>query len=215
MDHIIDDVRMRSDIWRLKGRLETVQGMTLAVFINELESLHRDLLIVVSRKKFAYIYEEVIPYFEQDYLFGAWVYDRFPEIREDIKDAGNCIAAGLPTAAVFHLMRIAEFGFRHTATKARVKLTDNKKPLPIDYAGWEKIVQGLDAVSKEIRRSPKGPKRERKATFYASLVEQCGYFRDVYRDKTMHHRKRYNHNEAVGAFLRVKEFITLLAGPSK
>jgi hypothetical protein len=72
---------------------------------------------------FAAIKPELSNYCEQEQLFGSEVYEAFAKARNEIRDSGNCIAVGLDTAAVFHLMRVAEFGLRALAKKLRVQLT--------------------------------------------------------------------------------------------
>jgi hypothetical protein len=177
----------------------------------DLEGIRNRLYTSLSKRRFAYIPEGVSQYFEQDRLFGDDIYVKFPGARDDIKDAGNCIAANLHTAAVFHLMRVAEFGFRYVAKRARIPLKEKGKPLPVDFAGWEKVIDGLKRRSEALRQTPKGSKRERKAQLYADLSDQCAYIRDIYRDKTMHARKRYNEPEAIAAFIRIKQLMTLLS----
>ncbi len=39
---------------------------------------------------------EKLQYFEQDKLFGEMVFDVFPNVRADIKEAGNCLALRIP-----------------------------------------------------------------------------------------------------------------------
>src|ERR1039458_55289 len=72
------------------------------------------LLIAISTEvvglKFAFIPKDYEVFFEAENLFGSSVNDAFPSARPHIKDAGNCLAADLNTAAVFHLMISAEFG---------------------------------------------------------------------------------------------------------
>lgn len=208
---VIDDDRIALNLWSLQVSLSGKSPMTPELLISKLEAIKHDLILVVSQRKFAYIPKEVSGYFEQDRLFGDAVYEKFPKVREDVRDAGNCLAAGLHTAAVFHLMRVAEHGFRFAATRGGVVLKEKAKPLAIDFAGWEKIISGLKAKSDQLRQTPKGARRERKAQAYADLSDQCLYIRDIYRDKTMHARKRYSEYEAHIAFQRVGQFMHLLS----
>ena len=45
-------------------------------------------------------------------LMGAAVLKSFPSATNDLREAGNCLAADCNTAAVFHLMRVAEWGLK-------------------------------------------------------------------------------------------------------
>jgi hypothetical protein len=51
-------------------------------------------------------------YIDQDALLGDAVTAKFPDAVVEIRNAGNCLAVGCSTAAVFHLMRVVEFGLR-------------------------------------------------------------------------------------------------------
>lgn len=171
------------------------------------------LILVMSKRKFAYIPQDVVSYFEQEKLFGKAAYQKFPKMRDEIRVAGNAIAAGLPTAAVFHLMRVAELGFRCAAKRAGVTIaTQRGKPVPIDFATWEKVIQGFNTVSNKLGALPKSNATEAKIQRCADISDQCSYFRDVWRDKTMHARKRYDMHEAQSAFFRVQQFVQNLAG---
>jgi hypothetical protein len=91
----------------------------------------------LSYKKFAFIGPDFAPYCEQEKLFGEEVYNSFEVARREIKDAGNCLAADLGTAAVFHLMRTAEFGMRALAQERHVKIKNRQ----LDYADWQTLSQ--------------------------------------------------------------------------
>lgn len=210
---VIDDERIASALWSLQVSLSGKNPMTPELLISRLETIKHDLILVMSQRKFAYIPKEVAGYFEQEKLFGEAVYDKFPKMRADIKDAGNAIAAGLSTAAVFHLMRVAELGFRFAAKRAKVTIATHKgKPVPIDFATWEKVIQGFNTVSNKLSTLPKSNFTEAKIQRCANISDQCSYFRDVWRDKTMHARKRYDLHEAQSAFFRVQLFVKNLAG---
>ena len=210
---VIDDDRIALALWSLQVSLSGKNPMTPELLISKLETIKHDLILVMSQRKFAYIPKDLAGYFEQDNLFGEAVYEKFPKMRGDIKDAGNCIAAQLPTAAVFHLMRVAELGFRFAAKRAGVAIATHKgKPVPIDFATWEKVIQGFNTVSSKLCARPKSNATEAKIQLCADLSDQCSYFRDMWRDKTMHARKRYDMHEAQAAFFRVQQFAQNLAG---
>jgi hypothetical protein len=82
-----------------------------------MEAIEKEL----AQRKLVFIPPNLVEYLEQEKLFGDAVYENFPSARGDIRDAGNCLAAGLNTAAVFHLMRVVELGLRALAKKLHVK----------------------------------------------------------------------------------------------
>jgi len=80
------------------------------VIESEIDGLITSLREELNNRYCAFIPCEKLQYFEQEMLFGLEVCLTFGEAQEDIKDAGNCLAADLNTAAVFHLMRVVEYG---------------------------------------------------------------------------------------------------------
>src|SRR5208282_5491043 len=104
-----------------------------------LEQIYQTFYLKLDQMKFAYIPAPNDKYFERDDMFGAKVYDRFPPARDDIKDAGNCYAASLYTACVFHLMRVAELGLRAIADKVGAEITHSGQAIPLEYGDWNKV----------------------------------------------------------------------------
>ncbi len=155
--------------------------------------------------KFAFIPKEVESFFEKDLLFGVEVDDAFPSARLHIKDAGNCLAADLNTAAVFHFMIIAEFGLRALAKHLKVKIKRD-----LEYADWDEVIRGIEAKIASIKY-PRGKKRQRELEFYRPLASECNEFKDVWRNSIMHARRRYNRYKAMNIFNRVSDFMARLA----
>jgi hypothetical protein len=177
----------------------------------DLKTFRQNLEIELSKRKFVLISEHNTKYFEQDRLFGDAVYDQFEKARQDIKDAGSCLTVGLSTACIFHLMRVAEIGLRHIATKVGVKLTDKGKPQPIEYATWDKVIQGISTEITEARKLPQGPRKSRRLNYFSNAAEQCSYLKE-WRNEVSHTRKRFNEPEALGVMQRVRDFMELLSG---
>ena len=59
-------------------------------------------------------------------LFGAAVEAKFPEMSEDISEAGKCLALNRATASVFHLMRIMEIAVQRFGDKIGVALAKTR-----------------------------------------------------------------------------------------
>jgi len=177
----------------------------------DLKTFRQNIETELSKRKFIFILEQNAKYFEQNKLFGEAVYEKFENARQDIKDAGNSLAAGLPIACVFHLMRVAEIGLRHIAAKVGVKLQDKGKPQPIEYATWDKVLSGIQSEINKAKAMPQGPRKARRHSFFSEAAEYCSYLKEM-RNEVSHTRKRYNENEALGAMQRVKSFMELLTG---
>jgi hypothetical protein len=192
--------------------MEHDERFTAELLARDLEVIRADIYLVLSKRKFAYIAPPNDQYFERQHLFGDDVYKKFADARQDIKDAGNCLAASLPTASVFHLMRAAEFGLRSIASKMKVSLKDKGRVQPIEYATWDKVIQGINIQITAARSLPHGPRKNKKLQFYSDAAERCVYIRDLWRNEVSHTRKRYSENEAIGIMGRVQDFLQLLAG---
>jgi hypothetical protein len=177
----------------------------------ELAAMLEGIEIELSKFLFVHIQPENAKYFEQEKLFGDSVYEKFAEASGDLKDAGNCFAASLPTACVFHLMRVAEFGMRSLANKLRVTITHKKKNQPIEYADWNDLITGIRNKIAKVRLLSKGPKRQEKLDLYSSAADHCEYMKDIWRNEVSHARKAYNESEAKAVLDRVQDFMRFLA----
>lgn len=211
LEYIHQDGDLSWRVKKLQKQAVNREPFSPVSLMREFRNLHDQLMHALSKHKFAYIPSQMVPFFEQEMLFGKPVYDHFPEAREEVKDVGNAMAAGLYSACVFHSMRVSEYGIRRLAKRLRVRLRDNKKPLPVEYATWDKVITGMKNKLERIRKNPKGPIRESEQELYSSIADQCIFLRDIWRDQAMHARKRYNEDEASRALYRVAEFMTLLS----
>lgn len=190
--------------------LQGQERYTSELLLKDLEAVMMEIVIVLSKRKFAYIPPPNDQYFEKEKLFGAEVYEKFEDARQDLKDAGNCLAASLPTASVFHLMRVAEHGLRKLARKLRVRLTHTGKPCPVEFGDWEKIITAIRNKITEARKLPAGPKRQAKLEAYSNAADHCEYMRDIWRNNMAHTRKPYLDAEALGVLERVRDFMIFL-----
>src|SRR5262249_8731011 len=138
----------------------------------------------LKKKHFVFIPDKYGDALEKPDLFGEQVSIKFPSALRDIRDAAYCRAVGLNTAAVFHLMRVAERGMRALAKTLRVRLQKIKKAaksamtcprcnflispatqaratqVPIDYAMWEEVLRALETKIKHLQASKKGKARD-------------------------------------------------------
>lgn len=203
-------VMLRADMLH-KLLMDGHERYTPELLVKELQSIMMEIIIALNQRRFACIPPENSSYFEQEQLFGEKVHRKFKDARPDIKDAGNAFAASLYTACVFHLMRVAEFGLRNVAKNVGVRLIDKGNPQPINYATWDKVIQGINTRITAARALSQGPRKNRKLQFYSGAADQCCYIRDLWRNEVSHTRKRYDHGEALAAMERVRTFLQLLA----
>jgi hypothetical protein len=168
----------------------------------------------LAKRKFILLSEEEAPYFASVDLFGESLHDKYPfnALREGLS-VGNCFAIGQYTAAVFHCMRLAEFGLRKLARNSflKVRLTQKRgKTHPIEFADWQKVIDAIRSKIAKTRQRPIGPQREADLQFFSEAADHCEYMKDIWRNALMHTRRWYNKDEALSVITRVKEFITLI-----
>jgi hypothetical protein len=184
---------------------------TVELLTHDLLRFQQDLNREMHRRKFAYIPFPNDKYFEQGKLFGEGVYNKIPGARQDIKEAGNAMAAGLYTASVFHLMRAAEHGLRKLARRLKVKLVHKQKPSPLEEEDWEKIITGIDGKIAAVRQIPSKAKKREQLKLYSELAQHCRYIRDIFRNDVSHTGDPYNEPEAKAAWSRARPFMQLIA----
>jgi hypothetical protein len=163
----------------------------------------------ISSRKFVMIESQKTDFLEQENLFGKLVGKKFPSAAADIKAAGNCLAMDLNTSAVFHLMRVVEYGLRALAKKLNI-------PIPADeleYAQWQTIIDQIYKSVKDLTNSAPGSPKEKSELreFYNGVMSEFSGFKDVWRNNIMHTRGKYNESEAKGVFERVRDFMQRLA----
>src|SRR5260370_9891902 len=95
-------------------------------------------------------------------------------------------------------MRVAEVGLRSIASKVKVSLKDKGKRQPVEFATWDKVIQGINAKIATARTSfPQGRQKSKKLQFYSVAAAQSIYIRDLWPTHVSHTRKRYNQNETL------------------
>lgn len=173
---------------RLWVRLGDDDPITNDVFSSKVEDLQTAFWFEMGKRNFVFIPSSVEKYFEQNALFGPEVASAFPSAAKDIKDAGNCLAADLNTAAVFHLMRVAEHGLRALAIHLQCPLS-----CPIEFATWSDVANKIHDQLVVIKNTvPKSAEREETLQFYSGLVRDIHAFQYAWRDPVMHCRSRFD-----------------------
>jgi hypothetical protein len=193
-------------------RLQILKGLTYQSAFHELKVLREAIESDINKHLFVEAQPEKAKVFE-DLKNGKWaaLIEKVSDIKADVQSAVECYALEQDTACVFHLMRVAEIGLRHIASKVGVRLTDKRKPMPVDYATWDKVINGIKSKITAAHEMPKGPRKNKKLQFYSDAADQCTYFRDMWRNDVAHARRRFNDAEAAGIMARVRDFIGLLA----
>jgi hypothetical protein len=142
-------------------------------------------------------------YYSGPTLLWGQVTDRFPELVEDIFEAGKCFAAGRNTATVFHLMRVLEFAVQRFATKLRL-------PKDLHQKTWGVILQEIDAKLKNAR--PKTATGKTNHTRLSLIAGHLHHVKNAWRNPTMHPKQTYSEEEAESVFTAVRDLMINLTG---
>lgn len=149
--------------------------------------------------------------------WGA-IIQSIPDAKEDAREALSCYALERNTAAVFHLMRVAEWGLRafchHLGFKrvrSRIKKSGRLEFTPIEYSTWESILGQLRTkVTEKLSKLKRGSTKQQRQEFYNPILSEIEGFKDAWRNHVMHTRKNFNQEDARAIIVHVHRFMTLL-----
>lgn len=192
----------RSFVYRLRSRrVDASAAETELLHIEQqlLQDMHEFLFLQVDAE-----YRDDI---DNEKWFGEKVSESFSTVNNDVRDAGNCFTVGLWTAAVFHLMRVAERGLRALAYDRRVRVPKG----PLELANWEEIIRELEKAEDAIKQFPKTLARESQYKFYHSAMMELRALKNVYRNPGMHTRAAFNEHEAKACLEHVRSLMQTLA----
>lgn len=196
--------------WSLAQRVQVnFNNYDCAILLGEVLSLQEDLSVEMYDHRFVQIHKSDICFLESEHLFGEQTSAAFPAIEPDLKEAGKCLAFGCPTAAVFHLMRVVEWGLRALCKKLKVT---KMKQGPIEFATWDDILKDLPkAVEAKVDAMTRGPEKQKVQEFYFGALKDVRGFKDAWRNHIMHARNTYTRQDAIAVWSHVQRFMTSLA----
>jgi hypothetical protein len=136
-------------------------------------------------------------------LFGPDVRERFTRCCVDIDCAGRCLAFGLGTAAVYHLVGIMQEGINAIAKDLGI---------PVSLTStWEDIIGVLDGYLNTKRAGMTKVQWKRVEPFYSEAISDLRSVKNAWRNPTMHFTRHYNEAEARKVFDRADAFMRHLA----
>lgn len=130
----------------------------------------------------------------------------FPSATQEIVQAGNAYAVGLPTASVFHCMRAVEVGVRALATELNVTFS-----YPLELAEWGTIVSEIEPKIEAIKQKPRSAQRDADLKFYSEAASQFRHFNNGWRIRVAHARESYNEAQAKIVLEHTVSFFETLA----
>ena len=153
-------------------------------------------------------------------LMGPKVIDAFPKAKADIIEAGNCLAAECNTAAVFHLMRVFEWGIRQFLADlgAGKRLVNHLKKenrfeyMPTSFATWERMIGAIPGrVERKLKKLRRGTRKQALQAYYGSVYDDIKNTKDAWRNHVMHTREDFDGPQANTIFGRVKDMMERMA----
>jgi nucleoside diphosphate kinase len=139
----------------------------------------------------------------------AGVFAAFPAVRQDVQCALRCFGFDQYTAAVFHMMRVAEVGLRAVAKERKFKLPKDK---PIDAAQWGELTTRLNtAIEKISNWKAKDDKKQPALSFYTAVRADTVFFKDRYRNLVSHSTAHFSVEDANSVIRRVREFMGVVS----
>jgi len=156
----------------------------------------------LKRRLFLFVPSAEAAYYGKKEAFGEQVARKFAKVIIEIEEAGNCIALGRSTAAVFHLMRVMEYGVQRLGKKLGIKLAGEMV--------WQRILNDLKSpIGKLPEKTPREKSTKEK---YAEVLSLLYVVKLAWRNPTMHPRSSYSPERAAGIYNASKSFIEHLAG---
>jgi hypothetical protein len=177
-----------------------VKGYTTEEMSSSLRDLQSRIEDQLQSRHFLFVQPAKVEYFHSPSLFGQQVNDKFAAAISDIQDAGTCLAVGLGTSAVMHLMRVTEVGLKALAAS-----------LKIPYApSWESYLRQIQTRI-DAKHKTKGVQWKRDEKFYRDVSGDLLTVKQAWRNPTMHIDRRYSPQEAEEVLRAVRALMQRLA----
>jgi hypothetical protein len=185
----------------------------------ELRNIIEFILMETDKQRFLYVARDRVGYLENSNFIGDFIAEAFPNAEADAREAGNCLAAECNTAAVFHLMRVVEWGLRALCVdlgmkqvKSKIKKSGRIVYTPIEYSEWERLLDGLqERVDTKLKALKRGSRKQELQQFYYPVLQDLRGIRDAWRNHVMHARDEYTREDATAILGHVKRLMGTLA----
>jgi hypothetical protein len=185
-----------------------------AVLGDKARTARQEMVLQLKKRKFLRVATDRASYLDKDDLFGAEVSTAFRSARRDVREAGNCLAAEVPTAAVFHLMRASEIALRALAVDRGVQYPN----ATVESKQVGDLLVALDAKVKDLRNTaastwPSKEVMDAQIKFYAEAVLHFRGFNEAWRKHMAHAHEgaMYDRDVAHSVFGHVRSLMQLLA----
>jgi hypothetical protein len=194
------------------------QQLDHSTLIAEMRNVRDMLMFDLWNHQYVKIDHQYLGYINNDNFFGESVSSAFASAVPDIREAGNCIAFGLGTAAVFHGMRAVEHGLRALCvhlgiTRIRKSMKPGKKKyVAIAWAQWEKQLNAAESkANTKMEKLGPGKRKQELQQFYVPIFQDIRGFKDAFRNHVMHSREEFSPEQADAICAHAKRFMEQLA----
>lgn len=138
-------------------------------------------------------------WYEQPFVFGDKVSEKFASAAEDISESGKCLALDRGTACVMHLSRVVESGLRALAKELGLPRRND----------WGKH---LDDIDKELSKRYKASgSRTDDEQFFSEAAAQIGHIKNAWRNPSMHVDRSYSPSRAHEILAAIRSFMQHLS----
>ncbi len=201
----MERLRLESPLKQLQRIRDYLNGkesngeVVYSVLRQRIAALHERMIDDLEARCFLCVPQEVTELYRQPRpLFGEEVEKKFPQMAEDVSEAGKCLSLYRPTAAVFHLMRVMEIAVQRFGDRLGVRLVKEQN--------WQVI---LDQINAAIRKMDH---KEQATKTYAEAASHLYNVKVAWRNEVMHPKQTYTFEEANAIFGNAKTFVIDLAG---
>ncbi|MGH8093438.1 MAG: hypothetical protein ACREIF_08200 [Chthoniobacterales bacterium] len=178
-------------------------GRDLAARIEAIQSLIKDEL---SRRKFFYVPAERVAFYGKNDLFGPLVFRKIPKARENIQEAGTCLALDRPTACIAHLMHAVSAGMEVVAKNLSVRYNQ-----PMGILDWKSVIQPIQKKIEDWQEHAKSQKKYDALEQYSKIATHFDYFKNAWRNKVAHAATLYDIHEAKSVMSRTETLLQEIA----
>jgi hypothetical protein len=190
--------------------------LELSTLVANVRQVTDCILSDIFRRQFLVVPPEYRLSIDNANFLGEAVARRFSGAIPDIKASANCLAADCNTAAVFHLMRVVEWGLRDFCGRLgfRQVVIDRKrrKFVPVEYAQWDTILGQLqDKVDTKVASIKNKRKKQQAQEFYYPALQDIRAIKEAWRNHVMHGRSEYTAPDAEAVLSHVKRLMIALS----
>lgn len=201
---VADDFEIKAAHGRIRVIQQSLEkGMTWNRLSTECRVL-REIIVEGLKHQLIYRYSDekssVLVRWKEDWKI---IYETFPPTQPDILAAVDCWALGHGTAAVFHLMRVLEYGIEALARNV------GREP---GIQNWQNIIDQIECEIRHLGKTlPSGKGKSDRMRFLSEAAKEFVYFKDGWRNYVSHNRATYDEHQARSVLEHVRSFMTVVA----